>query len=128
MDSGVCVRGVRLLTHDGTEECKHLLECSYTKKEKEKRKNEPGHLFDHSTTLLHTGSNYTIPTFYGKRGLFLSSVELAHLLAGAAVERVRGRVNALHLVENHALVRQRLVLVLQLVVPALLLHHLFRVG
>lgn len=47
-----------------------------------------------------------------------------YLLAGATVERVRGRVNALHLVENHSLVREGLVFVLEFVVPTLLLHNL----
>mmetsp|Transcript_54400 Transcript_54400/g.140542 ORF Transcript_54400/g.140542 Transcript_54400/m.140542 type:complete len:1111 (-) Transcript_54400:87-3419(-) len=45
------------------------------------------------------------------------------LLGGAVHERVGRGVDALHLVEHHALVRQRLGLVLELVVPALLREH-----
>eukprot|EP00964_Phaeocystis_antarctica_P152453 scaffold120327_cov44-Phaeocystis_antarctica.AAC.3 len=45
------------------------------------------------------------------------------LLRGAVEQRVGRRVDALHLVEHHALVRQRLLQVLQLVVPPLLLEH-----
>lgn len=54
--------------------------------------------------------------------LFFYSV---HLLACATVQGVRGRVHAFHLVEDNTLVCEGLVLVLELVVPALLLHDLF---
>lgn len=47
-----------------------------------------------------------------------------YLLAGTGVERVRRGVNALHLVKHHPLVCERVVLVLQLVMPPFLLHHL----
>ena len=62
---------------------------------------------------------------FGRHASTIHDVHTArYLLAGAAVKRIRGRVHALHLVKNHALVRQGLVLVFQLVVPPFLLHHL----
>lgn len=47
-----------------------------------------------------------------------------HLLAGASVKRVGRRIHPLHLVENDTLVRERVFHVLELIVPAFLLHHL----